>query len=164
MSDDQFLQKNQQNTADSNQLQESKNQEGSSSLSSAQYPVSGPLKEHAPLETPSVEYIKPTEVEPTLHPEVKEAGVEISPNLDRPPLTDEHQRLGIENAKESIPVSVSQTPSAQLPYTQEQIEMLKKNTSKDDSKHWLVILIEYLSKKLSLNNSNQIQNQEMREV
>ncbi|GIW61185.1 MAG: hypothetical protein KatS3mg089_0037 [Patescibacteria group bacterium] len=168
MSDDQTLHKNQPNSqADSDQINYSKNQEGnpSSSLaqnSSVQNLISGPQKEHAPLEAPVVDYIKPTEVEPVLHPEVKEVGVEISHDQEKPKLTEEHQRLGIEYAKESVPVSLSKTSGTNLPYNPEQIAMLKKTTHKDDSKHWLVILTEYLLKKLSF-NSNQMRNQERRE-
>ncbi len=163
MSDDQIIHKNQPNSqADSDQTNDSKNQEGATSSSLVQYPLSGSQKEHAPLEAPIAEYVKPTEVEPVLHPEVKEVGVEASPNLEHPNLTEEHQRLGIEYAKESVPVSLSKTSGTNLPYNPEQIAMLKKTTHKDDSKHWLVILTEYLLKKLSF-NSNQMHNPERKE-
>lgn len=163
MSDDQKLHKNQQNSqADSDQLQYSKNQEGATSSSLAQYPVSGPQKEHAPIETSVAEYIKPTQEEPLLQPEVKEVGVEVSPNLEHPSLTEEHQSLGIEYAKESVPVAFPKKSSIQLPHTLEQTAMLKKTTNKDDSKHWLLTLAEYLLKKLAF-NSTQTANQQRRE-
>lgn len=114
-----------------------------------QYPVSGPLKEMAPIpQAPVTEYVRPSEVEPQLPDEVKEAGMEVVENKERPQLTADHKALGIEHAKESVPVVVSPTSSVQLPYTLQDAKLIEKQVPRTESRHWLAALTEYIWRKM----------------
>lgn len=115
------------------------------------YPVSGPHKEYAPVEAPVREYVEPhaSEIAPTLPSEVEEF-VEVVENKEQPQLTDEHREVGIEHAPVATPVVVSDQSAVQMPYTYPQAEQIVKETSVEESKHWLAALTEYLLRKLQL--------------
>lgn len=117
-----------------------------------QVAVSGPHKEHAPvtIEAPVAEYMQPTEVEPVLQPEVKEAGVEIVEQQERPEITVEQKSMGVSHAPPVMPVSVPQAQTVTLPYTPEQVATLAKTTKVEDSDHWLVLLTKYIMQKLQI--------------
>ena len=110
-------------------------------------PIGLPQKEQAPIvEKGAVapEVITPSEPEPKIDQEVKEAGVEkVSDKLT---LTDEHKALGIEHAKESTPVATKTLDTIKLPMSEEETLRTIKTTSKSDSKHWLAVLIEKIYK------------------
>lgn len=115
-------------------------------------PVSGLHKEHAPLtmEAPVAEYVQPTEVEPVLHPEVAEAGVEVVEQQERPQITVEQKAVGINHAPPVMPVTVAQPRTVTLPYTPQQVVALEKSTKVDESAHWLVMLTKYIMQKLQI--------------
>ncbi len=118
-------------------------------IQAPQYPVSGPHKEAMPVrQAPVAEYVRPTEVAPVLQQEVAEAGVEVVHNPEQPQLTPEHKAVGIEHAKEAVPVTIPMQPSIQLPYTPSQVQEIEKKVPISESKHWLAVLTEYLMKKL----------------
>lgn len=118
-------------------------------IQSPQYPVSGPHKEAAPImQAPVSEYVRPTEVAPQLQPEVREAGVEVVTNPEQPQLTQEHKAVGLEPAKEAVPVVIPTQPTIQLPYTAQQAKEIEKKVPVAESRHWLAVLTEYLLKKL----------------
>ncbi len=112
-----------------------------------QYPISGPHKEMAPIEAPVSEYVAPAghEVEPVLSPEVQEAGVETSPSIEAPQITDEHKKAGVVPPAQVTPVQVAQNPSAvPIPYTFTQVEEKFKETKSDESVHWLMKLYKFI--------------------
>ncbi len=88
-----------------------------------------------------------SEKTPDLSQELKEAGVTVE-NKERPVLNEEHKAAGVQHAKESVPI-IPQTQSVQLPYTPVQIHEMKKTSTKE-GKHWIAVFVEYLGKKLSL--------------
>jgi hypothetical protein len=98
-------------------------------------PVGGMHKEAGPtmvVEQPVAEVLTPSESEPVLHPEVVEAGVEVSKNLEAPPDLTMHDKGMIEHAPVIAPVPTQ--PSGTLQYLipeEKAVETLKhKNTSK----------------------------------
>ncbi len=100
-------------------------------------PVGQSNKEAAPLTMPQ-EMMQPSEAEPTLHPEVQEAGVVAV--SDVPNLTLEDQKAGIEPAKESVPVSTAPKGVVTLP-TQQQAEAVLKKNKVTDSIAWMATLV-----------------------
>ncbi len=105
-------------------------------------PVSPPQKEQQPVVSlqPQEEFIKLSETEPVVHPELSEIGVEKvseAPNLS---LGD--QAAGLSLAKESTPVVTNQTSAVQLPMTeQEAKKVLKMHKKIADSIVWMATLI-----------------------
>lgn len=110
---------------------------------------SGPSIAQRIVEAPVTEYVDThgSEKAPELPQELKEAGVTVE-NKERPVLNEEHKAAGVQHAKESVPV-IPQTQSVQLPYTPVQIHDMKKTSTKE-GKHWIAVFVEYLGKKLSL--------------
>lgn len=123
-------------------------------IQAPQNPVSGPHKEVAPVrqmptaEAPVAEYVRPTEVAPQLQQEVVDAGVEVVHNPEQPQLTQEHKAVGLELAKEAVPVTIPAQPTTQLPYSAQEVKEIEKKVPISESKHWLAALTEYLLKKL----------------
>jgi hypothetical protein len=113
-------------------------------------PVSGPAKEHAPIETAPSEYMQPTERMPELHPIVKEAGVEQSPDTERVQLTSEQLQAGVNHAKDALAHPTEPSGSVQLPMTQTQVIESKKADTVTNPKRWLAELTEYVMKKLQM--------------
>ena len=113
-------------------------------------PVSLPQKEQAPIISKDLEaeLIKPSEPEPKIPQEVKDAGVEAV--KETPHLTDEHKALGIEHAKESTPVLTAPLGKVKLPITEGEALNIIKTTKVSDSKHWFAVLIEKIYKQLRL--------------
>lgn len=64
-------------------------------------------------ETSETFQIRSSEVAPRLHPEVAEAGVEAV--SEKPEITQEHKDLGIEPAKETVPVKTQPSDSVVIP-------------------------------------------------
>lgn len=94
-----------------------------------------------PLDT---ELIKPSEIEPQIHPEAHEAGVEKVSDI--PELTKEHEKIGIQHAKESVPVSTQPTGVVQL---MEEVEAKGgKIKGDEESVHWLWVLLNRVTKHL----------------
>lgn len=100
-------------------------------------PVSAPQKEQQPAVS---EFLKPSEAEPVIQPELSEAGVEKVKEV--PDLTLEDKKAGLEPAKESVPVSTTPSGLVQLPMTEEEAVRTIKTTSVSDSRHWLAVLVE----------------------
>lgn len=120
-------------------------------------PVSPPQKEqvepvlgeNAPEPTAKAEeWVKPSEVEPEIHPEVEQAGIEKVSEL--PEMKEEHKEAGIGLAKEAIPVQTKPTGVVQLPMTEKEADRQIKSTGDTDSPHWLAVLIKKLWKRLRL--------------
>lgn len=102
-------------------------------------PAATPHKEAAPVATAEapIEFVQPSEVAPAISPEVAEAGVEAV--AETPVVTSYHKEIGIEPAKESVPVQTQPTGAVSLPKTQQEAELLlKKNSDTNNSFTWLV--------------------------
>lgn len=122
-------------------------------------PISGGNKEHGPIGSGKVaEYVAPhpSEATPELPQEVKEAGVEASPNVEQPGIPEEAKQAGVSHAKETVPVTVSdQAPTpqpVQLP-TPMNYEEAKKEVSQGNptnSKTWLGMLSKYVLEKFGM--------------
>src|SRR3990167_667516 len=105
-------------------------------------PVSTPGKESGPVvSAPVGEYIKPTDSEPVLHPEVVKAGIEISPNHEQPSIPQDLQQAGVSHSGPTQQVNVSQQPSMQLPMQQAQATVVAKKKKWHESITWLAIYI-----------------------
>jgi len=104
--------------------------------------VPGPGKEqiHVPL-APVQEYVMPSEPEPIIHPELKEYGVEASSDAEDMKVNASQQRVGIEPAKESVPVSTSPTGAVQFPLQGEEIVQIRKTRPVTESIRWLAELV-----------------------
>ncbi len=106
--------------------------------------VSSGLKEAEPVVHPEpvpvqTEVLTPSEQEPTLHEEVKEAGVEkVS---QHPELTPEDKKAGLEASKEATPVVTQPSGAVKLPMTAQEAENAVKHYSITDSAKWLGKLI-----------------------
>jgi hypothetical protein len=90
-------------------------------------------------------HITPSEALP-LHPEVEQAGVEVT--KEAPQLTAEDHAAGLSLAKESTPVSTQPSGAVQLPdgpMSQDQAQQIVKNGNVSDSKTWFATIIYKLS-------------------
>lgn len=103
-------------------------------------PVSAPQKEQQPVSSEVSEFVKPSEAEPVIHPELAEAGVEKIKEV--PDLTLEDKKAGLSAAKESVPVSTVPSGLVQLPMTEEEARRTIKTTKPSDSRHWWAVLVE----------------------
>lgn len=83
-------------------------------------------------------FIEPSEKEPQLTPELKEAGVEAK--KDGPDIADEDKQL-INHAKQFTPVPTTPSNKIIMPMSEEEIASKLKTGQDDDSAKWLVQLI-----------------------
>lgn len=122
-------------------------------------PVGSVQKEHGPLGGQDLslsreDLLRPSEPEPSLHPEVVKAGVEASGRETLPKLTADDKNAGLTEAKESTPVHTSPLGNVQLPMTEgEAKQALAKERNTSNSLVWLAISvlrqIKMLHKKLT---------------
>ncbi len=106
-------------------------------------PVGSVAKEHGPSVGVS-EFIKPSgaEASPVIPPEVAEHGVEAVVNEEAPRVTEEQRQVGIEPAKESVPVLTQPTGLVQGPMTEEEArETMKIHKKVSNSIVWLAATI-----------------------
>lgn len=112
-------------------------------------PISVPHKEQAVSSAPSnseaAPLIIPTEQEPVISQEVAPIIERIS---EEPKITEAHKQIGLELAKESVPVSTQPTGLVHIPWPAEEVQKIKRTTATNDSKHWLAILFERVLKQL----------------
>ncbi|MBI2033166.1 MAG: hypothetical protein HYT10_01745 [Candidatus Levybacteria bacterium] len=107
-------------------------------------PVGGFNKEQAPIVYPfeTGEVITASEKEPVLHPEIQEAGVEVSRNPEIPDLTIHDKNAGIKHSGDILPVNTAPTGAVQLPMTEEEANsVLKKGKNPKKSLTWLAIAV-----------------------
>ena len=84
--------------------------------------------------------IRVSEEELRLHPEVSEAGVETV--TEKPQLSEEHFKAGIEHAKESTPVKTEPSENIKFPMTaQTANQIVKSHKNIKDSILWLAIAV-----------------------
>lgn len=99
-------------------------------------------------QTETQNIIVPTETEPKLSPEVKEAGVEVVQS-ENPPLSQDIKQMGVEMAKDAVPVATQPIGLVQLPMTKQQALQALKQNKKDPklSVDWLALFVLKLIKK-----------------
>ena len=105
-------------------------------------PVSVPQKEFEAIPSPlnNQEVVKPTELEPKLNQEVKEAGVEVV--SEKPVLDHKHGEIGVIHSHESITVQTEPSGIVQLPMTAQQAQnIIKTHKGIADSIVWLAVLV-----------------------
>lgn len=88
--------------------------------------------------------VRPTEVQPVLRPEVKEAGVAVVNHL--PELTLEDKKAGLSLAKESVIVSTEPSGIVQLPMTRVQAKAGAAVSAKESKKWWSVLNLKLLDR------------------
>lgn len=100
-------------------------------------------KEGEPLAAPD---IAPTIREVNLAPELREAGVEVK--KEEPAIPPDLHAAGhvVPAANESMPVTLSQTPSVVLPMSQEEAAEALKSENPGESRRWLAALIQKILK------------------
>ncbi len=111
-----------------------------------QQPISGGHKEHAPIRTEEtkVEYVHPSEVEPRLPQEVKEAGVEVN----KPPTLPQVVRhSGVALQGEAIPAGQEPAQEITLPLTSAQATQAIHDNNTSDSIFWIASILIKLIKK-----------------
>lgn len=97
----------------------------------------------------SSDFIKPSEIEPNIHHEAAEVGVETVSEM--PKLTEEHAKVGIGLSKEATPVQTSPSGAVQLPMTAKQAKNIMKTHNKiTDSVLWLAVLVLRQIKKINM--------------
>jgi len=99
--------------------------------------ISGASKEHAPIPvTAATEIIKPTEQEPVLAPELKEAGVETVPEADKLQIPQDLKAAGVEVIKTAAPVPVATSINDSLPMTEKEAISKIKTNPPNSSVRW----------------------------
>ena len=96
-------------------------------------------KEQGPIETRLPEIIRPSESSPKVSQELKDIGIQA--RSDDINLTDEHKKIGITHAGESVPVSTSPSSLVNLPMTAQQTKKKIKKTKPTDSLRGLLVEI-----------------------
>ncbi len=104
--------------------------------------VGGVSKEHAPISQIITESIKPTEQEPVLAPELKEAGIESIAQTDNVQIPTEVNVAGVEPVKTAVPVSISPSSSVALSMTEEEVASNIKTNPPNSSVRWLATEIQ----------------------
>lgn len=94
------------------------------------------------LEQSVVEVLQPSEVEPVLHPEVAEAGVEVSKDAELPDLTAHDKNAGLSHAPVITPIPDKSSVDVVLPMSEtDAIETLKKNNNPKNSIAWYLVSV-----------------------
>lgn len=113
-------------------------------------PVGSVNKEAGPVlaVSPVSEIAKPTDTEPQINQELKDLGVEAK--SDKPDLTIEHKKLGLDHVGSNITVSTQASISVKLPMTEDEIADKLKTGEADDSGKWLAGLMRKIIKAMGL--------------
>jgi len=93
------------------------------------------VKEHGPISTGVI----PSSPEPEIHPELEQIGVKHVPEF--PEVTQGHQAVGIEPAKESVPAQTAPSGLTQIPMTEEEAMETRKHSKPTESRFGLATLI-----------------------
>lgn len=86
------------------------------------------------------EVVKPTETEPIIVSELKEAGVKVTPNLNQPVIPKEVKEI-VTPVKTAVPVSTEPTGLIQLPFDETKAKEIAKKSNVTQSIKWLAMLI-----------------------
>jgi len=133
-------------------VQENTQRQGTPTKPQPVSPVSGGSKEHSPIGGVASEHLQlsPVETSPVIPPEVREAGVEESPDTMKPDIPPEVQQLGVQPVKTAVPTPAQLSNQVVLPTPmnyQQAVTTLKTHKS-DESIAWLSMLSKYILEKL----------------
>ena len=119
----------------------------------------GGNKEHGPVGTASVDRVQaaPVEAVPHIPEELRELGIEDSPNPHTPTVPNDARQAGVTPVKTAVPVTtVTSTdpivPQAQIPTPvnyQQAMQNLREHKA-DESISWLSMLSKYILEKLGM--------------
>lgn len=118
-------------------------------------PVSGGNKEHAPIGAGSEHIqVSPVEASPVIPHEVREAGVEESPDTTKPDIPPDVQQLGLQPVKTAVavPTQLSDQVVIPTPMNYQQAVTTLKEHKADESVAWLSMLSKYILEKLGMQN------------
>jgi hypothetical protein len=123
-------------------------------------PVSGGHKEYAPIpvRTEAVSH-SPAESSPQIPNELRELGIEASPDTAKPDISPAAQQAGVQPVKTAAPVLTAPSaaqPAAVLPTPmsyQQAVTNLKAHKS-DESVSWLSMLSKYVLEKIGMQNAS----------
>lgn len=108
-------------------------------------PVSLPHREAGPGLGRMSEFVQPANPEPVLAPEVKEAGVEVSPDLEQPQIPVAVAQAGVQPAKAAVPIQPVTGAKVEYitdaPFTQEVAQKVEKSKRASDSIRWLATFL-----------------------
>jgi hypothetical protein len=96
-------------------------------------------KETGPVSAASSEFVKSTDTEPQIDKDLKELGIEAK--KEKPDLTFEHKRIGVEHAGPHVSVSAVSSSKVVLPMSEEEIAEKLKTGQDDDSEKWHAALL-----------------------
>ena len=121
----------------------------------AQQPVSsiGGSKEHAPVPA-RTEYVSPAPVEtiPQISQELKDLGIEESPDTHKPDVPPDVRQMGVTPVKTATPVTLTPQDQVTLPTPvsyQQAVSNLKSHKA-DESISWLSMLSKYVLERLGM--------------
>ena len=122
-------------------------------------PVSSGNKEHAPIgQAQAGEYVQPSPVEasPIIPHEVREAGVEESPDTMKPDIPPDVQQLGLQPVKTAValPTQLSDQVVIPTPMSYQQAMTTLKSHKADESVAWLSMLSKYILEKLGMQKAS----------
>ncbi len=95
-------------------------------------------KEYAPVVPVTTEYVQPAphEADPSIPKEAARL-MEVAKNVEQPQLSDEHRKLGLQEAKESLPAPATLSDGSAFPLTSAQVTQSQmKRYSIWDSFKW----------------------------
>lgn len=104
--------------------------------SSVPNPVGSLNKEIAPVS----DYVKASEQEPALHPEVEKAGVEVSRN-EEPEISFEHKQAGIAKSMPDLSAEPIQPIHLSNMDEKKAIEEIKKDKNVTSSRFWMAMAV-----------------------
>ena len=124
---------------DDNQLKQDQNPQVAMSDSNQPQVQTSPVGSMKKEAGPVSDYVKLSENEPQIHPEVAKAGVEVVTE-EKPQLTEEHFKIGV---KETIPQpQIEPTENIQLPMSEQKaVQTIKTDKKITDSILWMAIAV-----------------------
>jgi hypothetical protein len=127
-------------------------------------PISGGNKEHAPISTGRSEYmaVSPAETVPHIPQELRELGIEESPDTAQPDVSAAARAAGVQPVKTAVPVSTTpqgivqiQTGPVPTPFDLQQATVNLKSHKADESITWLSMLSKYILEKIGWQNTGE---------
>lgn len=103
---------------------------------------------HREIERPVTDFLKPTESQPAIEQELREAGVEQV--AQKPDLTADHKNVGIKHSLENTEPNPNAHKNIKFPLTESEIDKIEKGGDTNASAYWLSVLLLKIKKALAL--------------
>jgi hypothetical protein len=127
------------------QIQAPVDQQSVASTQQLPQPISGPSKEHAPVnQVINQEIIRATEQEPVLSPEIKDTGISIVPNQEHIQLKPELKEAGMTAVKTAVPIQTAPSDIIDLPMNETKAKEVIKTHRPSESIRWIATLSMYI--------------------